>query len=77
MLRNLSKESRFPKCNTLQHTATHCNTLHHHRMSKELYNMSKEPRTLSRESRFSNCNTLQHTATHCISITCQKRYITC
>jgi len=40
-------------CNTLQHTATHCNTLH-----------LMEWQVIAGTAR--HCNTLQHTATHCI-----------
>ena len=40
------------KSNTLQRTATHCNTLQHKKKIAEIANRT-------------HCNTLQHTATHC------------
>ena len=43
-------------CNTLQHTATHCNILHMHWTESVWYNMLYTA---------THCNTLQHTATHC------------
>jgi len=48
---------RHPHCNTLQHTATHCNP---HIACKRTH-----PHCNTLQHTATHCNTLQHTATHC------------
>ena len=51
-------------CNTLHHTATHCNTLQHTATHcNTLQHTATHCNTLQHTAR--HCNTLQHTATHC------------
>jgi len=47
-------------CNTLQHTATHCN-----RMGRASWPTCESCHTYERQHTATHCNTLQHTATHC------------
>ena len=49
-------------CNTLQHTATLCNTLQHR---NTLEHIATHCNTGIRYLLVTHCNTLQHTATHC------------
>ena len=48
---------------TLQHTATHCNTLHHTAPRR-----NNEFNEISDVHTATHCNTLQHTATHCTTL---------
>ena len=50
-------------CNTLQHTATHCNTLQPHTYTSPCERYAPHCHTLQHTA--THCNTLQHTATHC------------
>jgi len=57
-------------CNTLQHTATHCNTLRSRRRQTVQHtathcNTLQHTATHSAHGGDRQCNTLQHTATHC------------
>jgi len=61
-------------CNTLQHTATHCNTLQQTVMSDThfiLNRLSKEKYCNTPRYTETHCNTLQHTATHYNTLNCQ------
>jgi len=57
-------------CNTLQHTATHCNTLQHnakqaiHCNTLSLCSSQFAPTRCISTNTATHCNTLQHTATH-------------
>ena len=53
---------QVPLCNTRQHTAAHCNTLHH-TLHHTLW--SSLCRLLNLYLSAAHCNTLQYTATHC------------
>jgi len=68
-------------CNTLQHTATHCNTLQHCNSMLMIYVSAKPTDSTSGGSNIESVtmwlmnsvrNTLQHTATHCNTL--QHRY---
>ena len=48
-------------CNTLQHTATHCNALQQSGLPLNTW----VPQVYSVQHTATNCNALQHTATHC------------
>ena len=57
-------------CNTLQHTATHCNTLGWATLYTDMHTYSQKSGRYSivdiqRLHTATHCNTLQHTATHC------------
>jgi len=49
---------------TLQHTATHCNTLQH-AASSGTHHCTTLHHTATVQHTATHCNTLQHTATHC------------
>jgi len=59
--------------NTLQHAATHCNTLQYqpHSKGQELCKWGREVTATycnTLEYTATHCNTLQHTATHCMTL---------
>jgi hypothetical protein len=68
-------------CNTLQHTATHCNTLQERERQQRgallqhtathcstLQHTARERASAKRCFVATHCNTLQHTATHCSTL---------
>jgi len=55
--------------NTLQHTATYCNILHHTTIYCKICNTLEEKRTDSK-SAATYCNTLHHTVMHCNTLQC-------
>ena len=56
-------------CNTLQHTATHCDTLHNHDAFIVRHSATPATHWHTLEHIATHCNTLQHTATHYIITT--------
>ena len=67
---NEESENTYLYYNTLQHTATHCNTLQHHDnigISSYTWVCVGNGMTYisSLQHNATQCNTLQHTATHC------------
>jgi len=61
----LSMQHTATHCNTLQHTTTHCNTLQH-----TLQQLRNSAVPITQQHTATHYNTLQHTATHCNTLQC-------